>query len=516
MIAELLARLRWIGVSTTLLVLAAILGAALAFVVILFIHGSAWIFSNTLGNANEQLWLVILLPCLAGGISGWLCAKTLHKVPPGPADVVRAKLNGLRFLSLRDGALAGSASFLCLSFGGSVGAYAPVVHLGSTIAGHACRKFGRRGIEIGLGIGCAAAIAAAFNAPLAGIIFAHEVILKNYSLRAFAPVATAALAANWVVSEWLARDNFLGTAIPTMQEIAGSEVLIFVGVGLACGLLASGIIHGCIELNRQRQKITTLVWVLPAVGGLAAGLIAVAIGSTEILGATQPLIAQIASGEDLANAQTLLLAKLLATLACIGLGMAGGLFSPALLLGALFGYSCGELLIAIFPQAELPALAVFALVGMFATAVPVIGAPMAGILIAVEFSQSYPFAISVAIAIVVASLVSVRLAGGSYYQRQLRAAGVNIYAGPEERSLSEISVHSRMKPVSPEHAQKFAITITNTDNLWQALERAQGSVNEQIGVVDKDGQLIGYLLVEELLLEQAQLNRQFRREESEL
>lgn len=511
-----LATLRWVSTGGLVLAAAAVLGSVVALVVVAFIEGSAWLFAHGVGAAGASVLLVLLLPAVAGAISGWLCDRTMHRSAPGPADVMRAKLGGLRLLSLRDGALAAGASFVGLALGGSVGAYGPVVHLGSTIAAHAARLFGRRAIETGMGCGCAAAIAAVFNAPLAGIIFAHEVILKQHSLRMFAPVATAALAASWVARNGLGRDNFLGFV--QMEQITTSDGIVFVFVGIACGLLASGIVHGCLALNAWRRSQPYPAWFLPAVGGLAAGAIAATLDAPEILGGGKSFIDGIADGTAPGNFAILFVAKLLATLACIGLGMAGGLFSPALLIGALFGHTLGEVATYAWPDAELSSMVVYTLVGMFATAAPVIGAPLAGILIAVEFSASYPFALSVAVAIVVASFVSGRLAGGSYYQLQLAAAGVNLRAGPEERILAATSVRARMQQLAPADAQTFvhARRIAITASLWDAVVLAKHEVGEQLLVVDAGGQPVGKLLLEELLLEQSELNRRFRAEEGEL
>lgn len=524
MLAVMLAKARWLGAGLAMLVLAAVLGAIVAVVAVGFIEGSAWMFAHGVGSADAPVAYVLLLPAIAGILSGVLCSRVRHKVPPGPADVVRARTSptGRRDLNLHDGLLGALASFTCLSLGGSVGAYGPLVHMGSTLAAHLERWFTKLDFQAGLGCGAAAAIAAAFNAPLAGVVFAHEVILRQYSLRMFVPVASAALMANLVSRQLLGHTTFLEAELVRMGELSLTESALFATVGLAAGFLASGIIHGCLGLARWHQRFRLPPWVFPALGGLAAGAIALAIDAPEILGGGKPLIEAIAGGQvgSPGSFVILLVAKFAATLLCIGLGMAGGLFSPALVIGALFGGSLGLLFANLLPATALAPVYVYALVGMFATAAPVIGAPLGGILIAVEFSNSYPLAVSVALAIVVSTLVASRLAGGSYYQRQLVVAGVPLEAGPEQLVLREIKVRNRMQsaPLDPGKLAELvgARTLKPDDSLWDALEVASGILGERLAVVDDAGAVIGVVVLEEVMLEGIRLNQRFRAEEGAL
>ena len=506
--------------ALALLLLTAVLGAVVGLCSVGFIEISSWLFSRGVGAAGAHWILLLALPAGAGLLSGLLCMRTVTRSPPGPAEVVRAKSEGLRLLSVRDGIRGVLASFGGLAMGGSVGAYGPLVHMGSTLAAQITHLVaGRKAHEIGLGCGCAAAIAAAFNAPLAGIVFAHEVILKHYSLRLFAPVASAALLANLVTRHALDRPPFLEAVF--MSSLSASESAIFALVGLACGLLACAIIHGCLWLVRWHRQFKTPPWLFPTLGGLSCGALAVVLGVPEILGGGKPLLDLIAadgigSGEQVV---LLLVAKFAATLLCIGFGMAGGLFSPALVIGALFGYAIGLGLETVFPTATFASAYIYALVGMFATAAPVIGAPLAGILIAVEFSQSYPLAVSVAVAIVVSSFIAGRLAGGSYYQLQLKRSGIHPEAGPEQRELAQIKLRNRMQIISSadqEESLASALRINVDKSVWDALDVASAIPGERLAVVDDDDQIIGMVTVEELLLEHARLNRRYRKEEGQL
>ena len=500
-------------------VLAGAIGGLVGLISVGFIELSGYLFSIGAGKDGAHWSLVLLLPAAAGVVSGLLCVRTTNKTPPGPAEVIRAKFEGLRLVSIKDGILGAAASFSSLSFGASVGAYGPIVHLGSTLSAHLMRPFGsKNATEIGLGCGCAAAIAAAFNAPLAGMVFAHEVILRHYSLRAFAPIALAALVSNWVSRHVFERPAFVQAI--SMTDLDATESLLFAVVGLACGLLAWVIIKGCLGLTAITQKLLLPPWVLPAAGGLAAGTIALLVGAPEILGGGKPLIDMMAAGviNDLGTAGTIFAAKLLATLLCVGLTVAGGLFSPALVIGMMFGLSFGLGINAAFPEAGLAPPIVYALVGMFATGAPVIGAPLAGILIAVEFSQNYLLALSVAISIVVSTLVSARMAGGSYYQLQVRRAGIAVDAGPEERVLSKILLRDRMIGASSKEDPSLGslVTMDEGTSVWDALGRTSGRDDQRIAVTNDGGDVIGVVKVEDLLKELAQLNRSFRKEEGGL
>ena len=512
-------KLRALLAALAMLALAAVIGALVGLFSVGFIELSGWLFAHGVGADGAHWSLILLLPAVAGVVSGLLCIRTSNKSPPGPAEVVRAKFEGLRLVSVKDGMLGSLASFTSLSLGGSVGAYGPLVHMGSTMSAQLMRLVGpKTASEIGLGCGCAAAIAAAFNAPLAGMVFAHEVILRHYSLRAFAPIASAALMSNWVSRHVFERPAFIETI--SMVRLGAVESLLFAVVGLACGVLAWMIIKGCLGLNSLSRRLLVPPWALPALGGLGAGAIALGIGGTEILGGGKPLIDIVAGGhvDDGSKVALLLAGKFAATVLCVGLGMAGGLFSPSLVIGLLFGLGFGTGLHAAFPDAGFASPVVYALVGMFATGAPVIGAPLAGIMIAVEFSQSYLLASSVAISIVLSTLVTARTAGGSYYQLQALGAGIPVDAGPEQRVLMKVRLRDRMRKASLDEDPSLA-SLSRMDkeaSVWEALGKSEGSSGGRVAVTDNEGKVVGVVNMEDLLKELAELNRSFREEEGGL
>ncbi len=186
--------------------------------------------------------------------------------------------------------------------------------------------------------GVAAAIATAFHAPLAGIVFAHEVVLRHYALRAFAPVAAAAIvghviATNVLSSGALFHVSDTASRVPgSLRSSSSSAVSV---PGGRCYM------HAILAVGRWAGRLPVVPSLRPALAGAALGLVALWV--PDILGMGQETLrfATIEGAFDGIELVTVLLLKLVATALCIGMGFGGGVFSPALVIGTLFGALCG-------------------------------------------------------------------------------------------------------------------------------------------------------------------------------
>ncbi|MCZ6496141.1 MAG: chloride channel protein, partial [Alphaproteobacteria bacterium] len=335
-----------------LFVLAPVLGALAAGAAIAFRDLIGLIQLGTLGFDLEQVfslarelpwWRILLVPALGGLAVGLLVHFVMPgREPQGVAHVMEAAaLRGGR-MELKAGlatALAAAASIGC---GASVGREGPVVHLGGVLASwisgrlHLPRQLGMTL----LGCGVASAIAASFNAPIAGVFFALEVVLGNYALSSFAPIVIASVTGT-IISR-LYYGDFPAFVIPQNAIVSFWEFPAFVIVGVGAAVIAILFIKATMAAQDGIARLPWPGWIKPAVAGLLLG--AVALEFPHVLGVGyETTNAAIAEQFPLAMLAILLVLKLGVTALCLGAGFGGGVFSPSLVMGALMGGLVGGL-----------------------------------------------------------------------------------------------------------------------------------------------------------------------------
>ena len=325
------------------------------------------------------------------------------------------------------------ASLVVISGGGSVGQYGPLVHFGSTI-GLFIKNFFKLKMspDIFIGCGVAAAIAAGFNAPLAGILFAHEAILRHFSLRAIAPISIASFSASAIGEYFFGNSPALfelSQQVPPLNEIL--PILILLGPAFAiitvCFMITLRAANNFAALNERHKTF------LPFIAALICGSVGVFL--PEILGLGIGAINDLIAGNiSLMKVSMLLIAKISMTALCIGFGLFGGIFSPALFIGV----SAGSLAAGFFAAIGYPDLAqVIIISGMAAVAASVIGAPITSVLIVLELTGSYEYGVAAMVAVIISSLVTYRAFGLSFFDRQLLDRGIDMRQGRESIALSQ-------------------------------------------------------------------------------
>ena len=369
--------------------------------------------------------LLILLVRYSFGIKKW----------NGPADSIYAAHQEADGLDTKTGFASTLAAFISASGNASVGQYGPLVHFGAT-AGTALKRFFKINIgsDVVIGCGVAAAISAGFGAPIAGIIFAHEAILRHYSPSAMAPIATSAIVA-------AAMENYFLDLPPPLVLVEATPSLVhaFIPVvisGVLFGFVAIAFMkslrfftHMNTRLNRPLYQ-SLFIAVLSVIG--------VSIFIPEALGlGTDTLAAMLNTDSNLAFAACLLLVKILITSVCLGFGFFGGVFSPSLLIGASAGVILAKFF-AIFGYDDLGVS--LALAGMASVAACVIGAPLATIFIVLELTLSYDFTLITLLAVIVSQVVSSNLFGNSFFDRQLLDRGIDLRFGRSQLNLTQITV----------------------------------------------------------------------------
>jgi len=434
--------------SFTLLIIAAVVGTIVSFVAQLFMISAKniyqFLFYNdgfilTLDIGSVSLNMIPLLICVPCSIIVGLLMYYL-KLPRwfGPADTIYAAHHRAGILDLKGGFGSTLASFISISGGASVGIYGPLVHFGATVSSMIRRQSFIPKIphDIIIGSGVAAAISAGFGAPIAGIIFAHETVLRHFSMRAVAALAISSMAANFFAKEiGIVNPPLLLSAITfEMSEILTSLALI----GPLAAIIAICFMKLIVFLGTIPSKIKLQPWQAPLIAGFACGLCGMIF--SEILGlGTETLISVITSEQNIKYLMALLVGKLILTSLCIGFGFFGGTFSPALFLGGVLGALIFHLPIT---STNPDLLSVLAVSGMAAVSSSVIGAPITAIILVLELTGSYEYAIAATFPIVICSFITSRTFGNSLFDKQLISRGVAITKGREQILLNEVLINN--------------------------------------------------------------------------
>ena len=328
-----------------------------------------------------------------------------------------------------------------------------------------------------LGCGVAAAVAASFNAPIAGAFFALEVVIGHYALSAFAPVVIASVAGTIVACVHLG--DFPAFVISDSTLFSFLELPAFAILGLVCAVVAVIFIRGILFTRAAWARTKVPGWLRPALAGAAVGAIAIVL--PEILG-----VGYEATDRALNEAVPLWLlialiaAKIVATFLTLGSGFVGGVFIPSLFIGAMTGGAFGLIAASIVPELS-SSQSVYAIAGMGAVAGAVLGSPISAILIVFELTGSYEVTIVVMVA--VAAVVTGQLGYRSFFHLQLRGRGLDLQEGREVGLMREIRVSHVMTPEFNRLAPTAGIA-----EIKRILSVDPGA---DIVVVDEDGRQLG-------------------------
>jgi CIC family chloride channel protein len=399
----------------------------------------------------------------------------------GPADTILSTHRVSASFPVREGFLSTTAAFISASGGASVGQYGPVLHFGSSV-GALVRSVlpTKLNPEVYVACGAAAAISAGFGAPIAGVVFACEAILRHFSVRALAPI---------IVSSTIASAStrlFFDRSSPYIVDVSGLDwnlLPLVLLLGASSALVAVLFMSSLLKvINWAKQQNRELLLLLIAATGTAL------IGSAvpEALGLGTNTVNEFLSGERIASDVALILvAKFIATLLCLGFGLFGGVFSPAVFMGASVGSLFGILATTLgYPDF---ALTLMAVCGVAAITGSVVGAPVAIVIIVLEFTRSYEFALTSLIAVAMSSFISTRIFGYSFFDRQLKGRGYDLRMGRETLALLDY----RVSKLNFEPGCAFNMNSLGSDVLLQltAANKTEGYI------VDDDDLLVGVVTI---------------------
>jgi CIC family chloride channel protein len=401
----------------------------------------------------------------------------------------------------------GFGSAITIGAGGSAGQEGPIAMIGGAIGSQFGQLFKMSGdrLKVLVACGAAAGVAATFNAPIAGVFFAQEIVLlSSFELSSFTSIVIASGMAT-VVSRALL-GNTPELYAPVYMVNSYWELLLYVLLGLLIGVLATLFIDTHFRIKDRFTALKIPKLAKPALGGLLVGIIG--FGFPQVFGNGYEFMESVLLGNQTWYLlAALVLIKAVATSITLGSGLPGGLFAPCLYLGAVAGGSFGHVAVKIFPQFHL-APGAYALVGMGAFLSAATHAPMTAIFLLFEITDSYEVIVPIMLTCVIGTSIARHFKKDSLETVELSRAGIDLESGKERNIMKSLQVGDVMErdvETIPEHMTlgQFARFIEKTQHTNFPLVNAQNELTGIISVQDFMGvvferELMNLVVVKEL------------------
>ncbi len=474
------------------LLLAILIGGLAGYGALFFryvLMSTQWLFYQHSADALTWLgavpwWLKIVLPAGGGIVVGLIVHYFAREAKGhGVPEVMEA-------IVLRNGQIRKRVAFakivasaITIGSGGSVGREGPMVQIGASIGSSVGQVFKVPSMDMRTMVGCGAAagIAATFNAPIAGVLFALEIIVGDFGLLSFSPVVLSSVTATTISRYYLG--DLPAFVIPDYSIVSLWEFTFYPILGVLTALASLLFIKTLYAFEDGFEALRVPDWTKPALGGALLGVVVIFFPETFGVGYG-------AMNLSLTNQMTgwwlllLVFVKILATCLVLGSGGSGGIFAPSLFMGAMLGGAFGWAMNAIFPGITAQPGA-YALVGMGAMVAGTTYAPITAILILFELTNSYSIILPLMITCILATIINSTVRRGSIYTTKLLRRGIDIMAGRAGNVLQSLLVSEVMDDnvhVIPESAALERIIWTfKTENA------------PYLHVVDRDGRLTGII-----------------------
>ncbi|MHC4217937.1 MAG: chloride channel protein [Planctomycetota bacterium] len=428
------------------------------------------------------IWWKILTPATGGLIVGlitWRFAREVsgHGVP----EVMEAV--ALRGGRIRPRVVLAKlfASGICIGTGGSVGREGPIVQIGSALGSTIGQwlHIDRERLRTLVGCGAASGIAATFNAPVAGALFAVEIILGDFGVAQFSPIVISSVVGTVVSQRFLG--DFPAFEVPAYSLEHPFELFAYAGLGILAGLVAIGFIRTLYASEDLFAKFRIAPPIRALLGGAAIGVIAIWL--PHVLGVGYEAINEALNGTMLWKIMlVLVVVKVIAVSITIGSGGSGGIFAPSLFIGAMLGGAVGTVVNTVW-QETTAGPGAYALVGMGAVVAAGTHAPITAIVMIFELTGDYKIILPLMITCIIATLLTTRLQAASIYTLKLLRRGVDIHGGRAINVLQDVPASEAMR--------KEMTTVAPHDNLSHLLSVFMDHPGETLFVVDSEMRLLG-------------------------
>ena len=412
--------------------------------------------TNILERIAELHWAYLMfLPAFGGLFVGCLVyffareAKG-HGVPEVMEAValrggrIRPRVIGVKSL----------ASAVCISTGGSIGREGPIVQIGAAIGSTIGQRLrmSQEKMRVLVGCGAAAGIAATFNAPVAGVLFAIEIIIGSYAITTLTPLILSSVIATVICHAFpaITGGNIRAFSIPFEYSLVSAwEIPFFFLLGAVAAFVSLSFIISTYKMEDLFNWLKIPGPFKTMIGGVCLGAIFLAMplvtGYSHCFGIGYQTIEMVLEGKIIWYVLLMLVAlKLLTTTLTLGSGGSGGIFAPSLFLGAMMGGAFGFGLESLFPASIPIKSGAYALVGMGAVVAGTTHAPITAILIIFELTGDYQIMLPLMISCVISSLITSRLKRDSIYTEKLSRRGVNLHLGIEAKIMESTLVRELM------------------------------------------------------------------------
>ncbi|WP_035843738.1 chloride channel protein [Kitasatospora azatica] len=429
------------------------------------------------------MWFVVLAPVVAGLLYGPLVQRFAREARGhGVPEVMYAVARRGGRIAPQVALVKSLASALTIGGGGSVGREGPIVQIGSALGSTLGRlvRVAEDRMRVLVACGAAGGIAATFNAPLAGVFFAMELILRDFTAEAFGMVVLASVVASVIGRAAFGNTPFL--QLPAFGVHHLSQYLLFALLGVLAGAVGVGftrilywIEDACDWAWRGPE------WARPAVGGLFLGLLLLVL--PQMYGVGYPVLENAVNGKyAIGFLLLLLIGKIAATSLTIGIGGSGGVFAPSLFMGAMLGAAFGATTQHLAPGVAGP-VGAYGLIGMGAVFAGAARAPITAVIILFELTGEYTIILPLMTAIVLATLTSRALSRDTIYSLKLRRRGIDLDAPTPGTPFAGLTVATVMEPLPD--------TVDETMPLAKAVDVLAASPHGVLPVLTEDGNYLG-------------------------
>lgn len=472
--------------------MALFLGLATAFGVWLFKSLIDWTHALAFDQVGAYLarfggWTVFILPVIGGLIVGLLMyffvGPERHHGVAGIMEAVALAGGRLRYWRVPVKAVAAALS---IGSGASVGPEDPSVQIGANLGSMLGDRLHLADDRVRslVAAGAAAGIAAAFNAPIAGVFFALEIVLGEVSGSALGTVVLASVISAALTQALAGPEPAF--SVPAYTFGTYWELLLYLGLGLIAGPVAALYIRGLYRAQDFFHHWAAPAWIKPAAAGLVVGVVGIML--PQIFGVGYDTIDQLLNGQNfgLGLLLILVLAKLVMTSISIGGGFPGGVFAPSLFLGAALGGAYGVILERLFPGLGLTTPA-FAMVGMAAVLAGTVHSPLTAIILLFEMTRDYRIILPLMFAVIVSMLISQAFQRDSVYVHGLALKGIRLERGRDVEVLDTITVGDVML--------KNPDTLRESDPLEKAAKLFAETHHHGMAVLNEAGEFVGIMTI---------------------
>nr|WP_312886939.1 chloride channel protein [Actinocrinis puniceicyclus] len=430
-------------------------------------------------------YFVLFAPVLAGLLYGPLVARFApeargHGVP----EVMYAVARRSGRIGPQVAVVKSLASALCIGGGGSVGREGPIVQIGSALGSTLGMwlRVAQLRLRILVACGAAGGIAATFNAPMAGVFFAMELILRDFTAQSFGMVALASVTASVIGRTAFGDTPFLHLPAFHVQHLG--QYALFALLGLLAGVVGvafTRVLYAVEDLCDAVSRVPA--WARPAVGGLALGALLLVL--PQMYGVGYPVLANGVYGTySVVFVLVLMFGKMVATSLTIGIGGSGGVFAPSLFIGAMFGSAFGQTAGHLLPALAGPPGA-YALIGMGAVFAGSARAPITAVVIMFELTGDYTVILPLMAAIALATGASALISRDTIYTLKLRRRGIDLDAPVPAALLPGRTLRDVMEPAPT--------PLPEDTPLHKAEDRLSRARHGALPVVGSDGEYMGVL-----------------------